>query len=131
VRGINKLIWERYQLKEFGHGFMRLALETNTPIVPVAVVGSEEQAPSVANLRGLGRMLGLPAFPVTLTWPWLGPLGMVPLPVKYHIYFGEPMRFGGNPNDEDEVIADKVERVKERIAEMIAQGLAARRSLFW
>ena len=131
VRGINKLIWERYQLKDFGHGFMRLALETGTPIVPVAVVGSEEQAPSIANLRGLGRMLGLPAFPVTLTWPWLGPLGLLPFPVKYHIHFGEPMRFDGNPNDEDDVIADKVERVKERIAEMIAQGLEARRSLFW
>ena len=131
VRGINKLIWERYQLKEFGHGFMRLALETRTPIVPVAVVGSEEQAPSIANLRGLGRLLGLPAFPVTLTWPWLGPLGMIPLPVKYHIHFGQPMLFDGNPNDEDEVIADKVERVKERIAEMIAQGLESRRSLFW
>jgi 1-acyl-sn-glycerol-3-phosphate acyltransferase len=131
VRGINKLIWDRYQLEEFGHGFMRLALETHSPIVPVAVVGSEEQAPSIANLRGLGSLLGLPAFPVTLTWPWLGPLGLLPLPVKYHIHFGEPMLFDGNPNDEDEVIADKVERVKERIAEMIAQGLATRRSLFW
>ena len=59
----------------------------------------------------------MPAFPVTLTWPWLGPLGLLPLPVKYHIYFGEPMHFDGNPNDEDEVIADKVEQVKERIAE--------------
>jgi 1-acyl-sn-glycerol-3-phosphate acyltransferase len=131
VRGINKLIWDRYQLEEFGHGFMRLALETHSPIVPVAVVGSEEQAPSIANLRGLGSLLGLPAFPVTLTWPWLGPLGLLPLPVKYHIHFGEPMLFDGNPNDEDEVIADKVDRVKERIAEMIAQGLATRRSLFW
>ena len=131
MRGINKLIWDRYQLEEFGHGFMRLALETHSPIVPVAVVGSEEQAPSIANLRGLGSLLGLPAFPVTLTWPWLGPLGLLPLPVKYHIHFGEPMLFDGNPNDEDEVIADKVERVKERIAEMIAQGLASRRSLFW
>jgi len=73
----------------------------------------------------------MPAFPVTLTWPWLGPLGLVPLPVKYHIHFGEPMRFEGNPNDEDEVIAEKVEPVKERIAAMLADGLAARRSLFW
>ena len=131
VRGMNKLIWERYQLKEFGHGFMRLALETRTPIVPIAVVGSEEQAPAIANLRSLGGLLGMPAFPVTLTWPWLGPLGMIPLPVKYHIHFGDPMEFDGNPNDEDEVIADKVERVKERIAEMIAGGLEQRRSLFW
>jgi 1-acyl-sn-glycerol-3-phosphate acyltransferase len=131
VRGMNKLIWERYQLQEFGHGFIRLALETNTPIVPIAVVGSEEQAPAIANLRGLGRLFGMPAFPVTLTWPLLGPLGMVPLPVKYRIYFGEPMHFEGSPNDEDDVIADKVERVKERIATMISHGLQSRRSLFW
>ena len=131
VRGINKLIWDRYQLRDFGHGFMRLALETRCPIVPIAVVGSEEQAPAIANLRGLGQLLGMPAFPVTLTWPWLGLLGLIPLPVKYHIHFGEPMRFEGNPNDEDEVIAEKVEQVKERIAAMLAGGLAARRSLFW
>jgi len=131
VRGMNKLIWERYQLQEFGYGFMRLALDTHSPIVPIAVVGSEEQAPAIANLRGLGQLLGMPAFPVTLTWPWLGLLGLIPLPVKYHIHFGEPMRFQGNPNDEDEVIAEKVERVKERIAAMLADGLAARRSLFW
>jgi 1-acyl-sn-glycerol-3-phosphate acyltransferase len=131
VRGMNKLIWERYQLQEFGHGFMRLALETDTPIVPIGVVGSEEQAPAIANLRGLGRLLGMPAFPVTLTWPWLGPLGAIPFPVKYRIFFGEPMHFQGNPNDEDDVIADKVEQVKERIAAMIAAGLQSRRSLFW
>ena len=131
VRGMNKLIWERYQLQEFGHGFMRLALETGSPIVPIAVVGSEEQAPAIANLRTLGRLLRMPAFPITITWPWLGLLGMVPLPVKYHVYFGEPMHFTGNPNDEDEVIAEKVEQVKGRIATMLARGLQERRSLFW
>jgi 1-acyl-sn-glycerol-3-phosphate acyltransferase len=131
VRGMNKLIWERYQLQEFGLGFMRLALETDTPIVPIAVVGSEEQAPAIANLMPLARLLRMPAFPVTLTWPWLGPLGMLPLPVKYRIHFGEPMRFAGNPSDEDEAIAEKVEEVKARIARMLAEGLASRRSLFW
>jgi 1-acyl-sn-glycerol-3-phosphate acyltransferase len=131
VRGMNKLIWERYQLQDFGQGFMRLALETKTPIVPIAVVGSEEQAPAIANLRSLARLFRTPAFPVTLTWPWLGLLGLVPLPVKYRIYFGEPMHFEGNPNDEDEVVGEKVEQVKERIASMLARGLAERRSLFW
>jgi 1-acyl-sn-glycerol-3-phosphate acyltransferase len=131
IRGMNKLIWERYQLQDFGQGFMRLALEAEAPIVPIAVVGSEEQAPAIANLMPLARLLRAPAFPVTLTWPWFGPLGLVPLPVKYHIYFGEPMRFEGNPSDEDEVIAEKVEEVKARIAGMLAEGLAARRSLFW
>lgn len=131
IRGMNKLIWERYQLQEFGQGFMRLALETHAPIVPVAVIGSEEQAPAIANLRPLARLLRMPAFPVTLTWPWLGLLGMLPLPVKYHIYFGDPMHFTGNPSDEDEVIGEKVEQVKARIATMLAEGLAMRRSLFW
>ena len=131
IRGMNKLIWERYQLQEFGYGFMRLALETHTPIVPIAVVGSEEQAIAIANLEPLGRLLGMPAFPVTLTWPWLGLLGLLPLPVKYRIYFGEPMRFEGSANDEDEVIGEKVDEVRQRIAEMLARGLAARRSLFW
>ena len=131
IRGMNKLIWERYQLQEFGHGFMRLALETDTPVVPIAVVGSEEQAPAVANLMPLARLLGIPAFPVTLTWPWLGPLGMLPLPVKYRIYFGEPMQFVGNPSDEDDVVAEKVDQVKGRIAAMLADGLQARSSIFW
>jgi 1-acyl-sn-glycerol-3-phosphate acyltransferase len=131
IRGMNKLIWERYQLQDFGQGFMRLALETDTPIVPVAVVGSEEQAPAIANIGPLARLIRAPAFPVTLTWPWLGPLGLVPLPVKYRIYFGEPMRFEGNANDEDEVIGEKVEEVKHRIASMLTAGLSARRSLFW
>ena len=131
VKGMNKLFWERYQLQDFGHGFMRLALETDTPIVPIAVVGSEEQAIAIANVRPLARLLGMPAFPVTLTWPWLGLLGALPLPVKYRIFFGEPMRFAGNPSDEDEVIGEKVEQVKARIATMLAEGLARRRSLFW
>jgi 1-acyl-sn-glycerol-3-phosphate acyltransferase len=79
----------------------------------------------------IARLLGMPAFPVTLTWPWCGLLGVVPLPTKYRIYFGEPMRFVGNPSDEDEVIAEKVDQVKARIAAMLADGLAARRSVFW
>ena len=131
VRGMNKLVWERYQLQEFGHGFMRLALETDTPIVPIAVIGSEEQAPGIGTMMPVARLLGMPAFPVTLTWPWLGALGMIPFPVKYRIYFGEPLRFTGNPSDEDEVIAEKVDQVKARIASMLADGLAARRSIFW
>jgi 1-acyl-sn-glycerol-3-phosphate acyltransferase len=131
VRGMNKLIWERYQLQDFGAGFMRLALEADAPIMPIAVIGSEEQAIAIANLRPLARLMRMPAFPVTLTWPWFGLLGLVPLPVKYRIIFGEPMRFTGNPHDEDEVIGEQVEQVKARIATMLADGLARRRSLFW
>jgi 1-acyl-sn-glycerol-3-phosphate acyltransferase len=124
---MNKLFSERYRLQEFGLGFMRLALETNTPIVPVAIVGSEEQAPAIANLRSVARLLRMPAFPVTLTWPHLGLLGLVPLPVKYHIHFGEPMRFEGYYNDGDDVIGEKVEVVKQCIQSMLEAGLEERR----
>jgi 1-acyl-sn-glycerol-3-phosphate acyltransferase len=127
---MNKLYADAYQLQEFGLGFMRLALEADTPIVPVAVVGSEEQAPAIANLESFGRIFGMPAFPITITWPWLGPLGMVPLPVRYHIEFGTPMRFRGDPNDEDEIIEEKVEEVKSTIQSMLRKGLAERRSIF-
>jgi 1-acyl-sn-glycerol-3-phosphate acyltransferase len=130
IRGMNKLYADAYQLQEFGLGFMRLALETDTPIIPFAVVGSEEQAPSIANLESLGRMLGMPAFPITLTWPWLGPLGMLPLPVRYHIEFGAPLRFQGDADDEDEVIEEKVAEVKATIQGMLRRGLAERRSIF-
>jgi 1-acyl-sn-glycerol-3-phosphate acyltransferase len=122
VRGMNKPFTKRYELQEFGNGFLRLALQTNTPIVPVAVVGSEEQAPSLGSFNPLARLLDMPAFPMVLT-----PL---PLPVRYHIYFGEPMEFRGNHNDEDEVIVRKVNQVKQRIHEMIQQGLRERPGVF-
>jgi 1-acyl-sn-glycerol-3-phosphate acyltransferase len=123
VRGMNKTFAERYQLQEFGYGFMRLALETNTPIVPVAVVGSEEQAISIGNVKPLADLLGMPAFPILLNY--------LPLPVRYRIHFGEPMEFRGNANDEDEIIGKKVEQVKRRIHDMIQAGLARRSSWFW
>jgi len=131
VRGMNKLFSQRYRLQRFGFGFMRLALQTRTPIVPVAVVGSEEQAPGIANLTSLGRLLGMPAFPITLTFPWLGPLGMLPLPVKYRIYFGKPMHFDGHPDEEDALIEKKVEKVKDTIQGMLDRGRKERAGIFW
>jgi 1-acyl-sn-glycerol-3-phosphate acyltransferase len=130
VRGMNKLYSERYRLQRFGLGFLRLALETGTPVVPVALVGSEEQNPGLANLPGLGRLLGMPAFPITPTFPWLGPLGILPLPVKYRFYFGEPLEFEGDPNDEDGVIQKKVEVVRKAIGEMFRRGLKERSGVF-
>ena len=122
VRGMNKPFSERYRLQEFGYGFMRLALQTKTPIVPVAVVGSEEQAPSFGSFDALARLLRMPAFPLVVT-PF-------PFPVRYHLYFGEPMLFDGNPNDEDEVIGRKVDQVKDRIHGMLQEGLRRRTGLF-
>jgi 1-acyl-sn-glycerol-3-phosphate acyltransferase len=130
VRGMNKLYSQRYQLQRFGTGFMRLALETNSPIVPVGIVGSEEQQPGFANLGALGRLLGMPAFPITPTFPWLGPLGLLPLPVKYRIYFGEPLSFQGDASEDDEVVEEKVDRVKAAIAALLERGRSERKGVF-
>ncbi|RVU43499.1 acyltransferase family protein [Lujinxingia sediminis] len=130
-RGINKTYDRAYQLQEFGLGFMRLALATGTPIVPVSVVGAEEQMPAIYDVKSLAKLLGMPAFPITPTWPLLGPLGALPLPVKYRIYFGEPLRFEGDPDEEDRVVGGHVERVREAISQMIDRGLEERRGVFF
>lgn len=130
VRGINKPFYKRYQLQRFGLGFMRLALETGTPIVPVGVVGSEEQQPGLANLEGLGRMLGMPAFPITIGFPWLGPLGLLPLPVKYRLYFGKPLLFEGDAHDDDRVIEARVEQVKQALSALLERGRRERTGIF-
>ncbi len=129
-RGFVKTFRQRYQLQRFGLGFMRLALETDTPIVPVGIVGAEEQSPGLANLRSVGRLIGSPAFPVTLTFPWLGLAGFLPLPVKFRIRFGEAMRFSGDPSEEDAAVEKKVEQVKTRIRALIDEGRRARRNWF-
>ena len=131
AKGINKTWDRRYQLQRFGYGFMRLALQTDTPIVPVAVIGAEEQAPSFYNAKGLARLFGAPALPITPTFPWLLPWGALPYPVKYRIYFGEPMHFEGDPNDDDSVVGRKVKQVKTRLQGMINEGLRNRRHIFW
>ncbi len=131
VRGMNKLFAERYKLQRFGYGFMRLALATDTPILPVAVIGSEEQAPGVANLKTVARMLGMPAFPITPTFPLLGPLGLLPLPVKYRIHFAKPLHFRGDPDDEDSQVKRKVIKVRDQIQSMLDKGVAQRQSIFF
>jgi 1-acyl-sn-glycerol-3-phosphate acyltransferase len=130
VRGISKTFSQRYQLQRFGLGFMRLALETRAPIVPVGIVGSEEQVPTAANLEGLGRAIGLPALPIPYTLPLLGVFGLLPLPTKYHIWFGEPMTFEGDSDDEDSGIEGRVEQVRAAIAALLEQGLEARNGIF-
>jgi 1-acyl-sn-glycerol-3-phosphate acyltransferase len=125
ARGITKLWPQRYQLQEFGLGFMRLALETHTPIVPVAVVGAEEQAPALVDIKPLAKLLGFPAFPLTIT-------GLpLPLPTKYRIYFGDPLRFTGRADDEDTELDKKVRTVKTSIQALLNQGLKERRGVFW
>jgi 1-acyl-sn-glycerol-3-phosphate acyltransferase len=131
VRGVSKTFDRRYQLEPFGLGFMRLALETQTPIVPVAVIGAEEQAPALFNAKRAAKLLGFPSFPVTPTFPWLGPLGLLPLPVRYRLHFGTPMQFGGDPDDVDKVVAAKVEEVRRAVQGLIERGLEQRPSVFF
>jgi 1-acyl-sn-glycerol-3-phosphate acyltransferase len=128
VRGISKPFSRRYQLEEFGLGFMRLAIETNTPVVPVAVIGAEEQFINVGNLRWAARALGVPSFPIVPQW--LVPGGMMPLPTKYRIYFGGPLRFEGDPDDDDTVLEQKVWLVRQTIQSMINRGLKERTGVF-
>ncbi len=129
-RGFVKPWRKRYQLQGFGLGFMRLALETDTPIVPVGIVGAEEQSPALADVKWLGRLVGSPAFPITATFPWFGLLGFVPLPVKFRLRFGEPLRFEGDPHDDDAAMEKKVEVVKDAIRGLVAEGLAERQGWF-
>ena len=120
ARGTAKLAKDADSLVGFGTGFMRLALETNSPIIPFGFVGGGDALPTIANLRWLGRMLGVPYVPVT-KWGLL-----VPKPTRFQLLYGAPMSFEGTGHERDEVIAEKVDLVKARIADLIRQGRALR-----
>ena len=130
VRGISKTFDKRYQLQPFGLGFMRLALSTNTPIVPVGVIGGEEQAPSFHNARKVARLFGIPSFPLTPTFPWFGPAGLLPYPVRYRLHFGEPLHFEGDPDDADSIIQEQVDEVMSSIQGLLEKGLEERSGIF-
>lgn len=129
ARGISKTFDQRYRLTDFGLGFMRLAIETGTPIVPVSVIGGEEQYVNVKNVETLARLFRMPAFP--LIPQLLVPGGVLPLPTKYRITFGEPMFFGGDSDDDDSVMEEKVELVRATIQAMVNRGLRERKSVFF
>lgn len=120
IRGSGKLYKHRYQLQRFGNGFVHLAMKHQAPIVPVGIVGCEETMPSVANLKPLAKLLGVPYIPV-------GPL--FPLPAKVILNFGEAIHFPDDAASEAEVTA-RVEQVKTRIRALIDKGLSQRKSVF-
>jgi nucleoside-diphosphate-sugar epimerase/1-acyl-sn-glycerol-3-phosphate acyltransferase len=133
-KGLGKPFRERYRLQRFGRGgFVELALRTGTPIVPVAVVGSEEIYPMVGNLKRLGRLLGLPYLPVTPTFPLLGPLGAVPLPSRWLIEFCPPIEtasYGPEAALDPMVVFDLTDQVRDTIQRTLNKNLAARGSIF-
>jgi 1-acyl-sn-glycerol-3-phosphate acyltransferase len=122
TRGTQKLFWNRYSLGQFGTGFLRLALRTQSPIVPFAYLGGGEAVPTIANLTFLGKLLGVPYIPLT---PYLLPL---PLPVGAKLRFGAPLRFTGTGEESQTDIQAQVELVKAAIADLIAQGIGERDS---
>jgi 1-acyl-sn-glycerol-3-phosphate acyltransferase len=133
-KGLGKPYRERYQLQRFGRGgFVEVALRTGAPIVPVAVVGSEEIYPMLANLRRLARLLGLPYFPVTPTFPALGPLGAIPLPSKWLIEFCPAIETAGLGPDavlDPMVLFDLTDQVRDTIQQTVHRNLLERGRAF-
>lgn len=118
-KGVGKPFTQRYRLQRFGRGgFVASAIRTGVPMVPCAIVGAEEIYPKIGDLRFVAKLLGFPYFPVTPTFPWLGPLGLIPLPSRWIISFGEPIRtdgFTAKDAEDPAVIFQATERVRETI----------------
>ncbi len=130
--GIGKLYRQRYQLQRFGRGgFVKLALRCQVPILPVAFLGAEEAHPVLARID-LPRSLGLPYLPVTPTFPWLGPLGLWPLPTRLYLRVGAPIVLGRGPRDAEDrpLVARLAEDVRAEVQELLDGMLAERRSAF-
>jgi 1-acyl-sn-glycerol-3-phosphate acyltransferase len=134
VKGTGKPFGERYRLQRFGRGgFVEIALRAGAPIVPVAVVGSEEIYPKLADVPALARAIGAPFFPVTPTFPWLGPLGVVPLPSKWRIEFCEPIEtahYGPDAAADRGLVLELTERVRDTVQQAVYENLVRRGSAF-
>ncbi len=133
-KGTGKKFSDRYRLRRFNVGFMELSLVHKAPIVPTAVIGAEEQYPYMFDLKPVARALNFPYLPITPLMALFGPLGMIPLPTKYTIYYGEPFHFYRDyPPDtvkDPEIIYGLVDTVKRRVQELIDAGLRERKGVF-
>ncbi|MEU9352379.1 lysophospholipid acyltransferase family protein [Streptomyces griseoloalbus] len=134
-KGIGKPFGERYKLQRFGRGgFVSTALRQRAPIIPCSIVGAEEIYPMIGNAKTLARLLGFPYFPLTPTFPWLGPLGAIPLPTKWTIQFGEPIPTDGYPPEAAEdpmLMFNLTDQVREQIQHTLYKLLVQRRSVFF
>jgi len=136
VKGIGKHYKNRYRLQRFGRGgFIKLALKTNSPLIPTAVIGAEEIHPLIFKSTLLARPLGIPYIPITPTLPALGILGLIPLPSKWTVVFGEPIHFGpqyGPKDADDQLLVNRLsEMVRMKIQEMVTETLKKRRSIWF
>ncbi len=133
-KGVGKLFKERYRLARFGRGgFVRMALRSQAPIIPVAVVGAEETYISLYKSPTIAKLIGFPYFPISPTFPWLGLLGFVPLPTKWYIDFGEPIpmdRYGPDAANNLVLVSQITDQVRNIVQDMIYQRLAQRRNVF-
>jgi 1-acyl-sn-glycerol-3-phosphate acyltransferase len=134
AKGVGKPFSRRYRLERFGRGgFVELALRAGAPIVPCAVVGSEEIYPKLAELPGVARLFGAPYMPLTPTFPLLGPLGLVPLPSRWRIEFAEPIDlsgYGPEAADDRALVLELSEQVRGRIQEKVYENLVTREGAF-
>ncbi|HEY5447383.1 MAG TPA: lysophospholipid acyltransferase family protein [Polyangia bacterium] len=130
LKGVGKLYRERYRLARFGRGgFVRLAREAQVPLLPIAIVGAEEIHPVIGKITRFAEPLGIPYIPITPTFPWLGPLGLLPVPTKWTIQIGAPIP-PPKPGDEDGT-PRVAEDVRHAIDTMIADLLSQRRSILF
>jgi 1-acyl-sn-glycerol-3-phosphate acyltransferase len=133
-KGIGKPYGDRYKLQRFGRGgFVTAALKAGVPIIPVSIVGSEEIHPVIGNAKTIARILNLPYFPLTPTFPWLGPLGLVPLPSKWYIEIGEPIStegYGAEGVDDPMLVFELTDRVRETIQGTLYRLLMQRKSVW-
>jgi 1-acyl-sn-glycerol-3-phosphate acyltransferase len=133
VKGVGKSFRDRYRLARFGRGgFVRVALRAGAPIIPVAIVGAEEIHPAIARLDFIGRPLGLPYFPLTPTFPLLGPLGLIPLPTKWWIDIGKPIHLDYGPEiaERPMIVNELADKVRTTLQTMIDSRLARRGGLW-
>jgi 1-acyl-sn-glycerol-3-phosphate acyltransferase len=134
-KGVGKPFTERYKLQRFGRGgFVSAALRTGVPIIPCSIVGAEEIYPMIGNMKTLARLVGAPYAPITPTWPWLGPLGLIPLPSKWIIEFGAPVEtadLGPASADDPMLVFDLTDQVRETIQQTLYSLLMQRRSVFF
>jgi len=134
-KGVSKLFRDRYKLARFGRGgFVRMAMQAKAPIIPVSVVGAEETYPMLYNAKSFARMIGFPFFPITPTWPLLGPLGFVPMPSKWTIDIGEPIDTSQYDSDlaaNPAFVSELTDLVRNKVQEQINQRLENRSSVFF
>jgi 1-acyl-sn-glycerol-3-phosphate acyltransferase len=134
-RGISKLSKERYRLSRFGRGgYVRIAIRSGAPIIPIAVVGAEETYITLVDGAWGEKLFGYPVPPITTTWPWLGPLGLLPLPTKWTIDIGEPIsveNFQPNQAGDQFLISQINDQVRNTIQQMLYRRLAKRQNIFY